>query len=166
MFVVGSMSQPRKIDVYDATSGKGFDLRGDQLASVCSIVKAHTARNVVVGGNSSGRVFVFADDWEGQTNARANAPQAADENALYTQLNAMIKTQLLMQHEALVKRSQLLPKLRFECVCVNTSHNWLICKRTKSLIIRTGNCFLTRETVARQQNRACKWPESQIRLFV
>ena len=61
MFVVGSMSQPRKIDVYDAASGKGFDVRGEQLASVCSIVKAHPTNNVVVGGNASGRVFVFAE---------------------------------------------------------------------------------------------------------
>lgn len=61
MFVVGSMSQPRKIDIFDAKSGDSFDLRGDQLASVCSIVKTHATRNVVVGGNASGRVFVFAD---------------------------------------------------------------------------------------------------------
>jgi hypothetical protein len=61
MFVVGSMSQPRKIDIFNAETGDNFDLRGDQLASICSIVKAHPTKNVVVGGNASGRVFVFAE---------------------------------------------------------------------------------------------------------
>jgi len=60
LFFVGSMSQPRQIDAYSGDTGKKYPaLKAEQLASVCSIVKCHPSQNVVVGGNSSGRVHVM-----------------------------------------------------------------------------------------------------------
>ena len=59
MFFIGCMKQPRQIDVF---SDQGYNLgplKGDDLGSVCSIVKCHPTMDFVVGGNSSGRVHVF-----------------------------------------------------------------------------------------------------------
>ncbi|NWS45736.1 WDR76 protein, partial [Probosciger aterrimus] len=59
-FVVGSMARPRQIEVFQDT-GKllhsFFNL--DCLGSVCSINVVHPSRNILVGGNSSGRLHVF-----------------------------------------------------------------------------------------------------------
>ncbi|NWI49052.1 WDR76 protein, partial [Calyptomena viridis] len=59
-FVVGSMAQPRQINVFQE-SGKLLhsfcSLQG--LSSVCSINVVHPTRHVLVGGNSSGRLHVF-----------------------------------------------------------------------------------------------------------
>lgn len=61
IFFVGSMNQPRQMDV---VTNKGnlsdlYALKGEDLASVCSIVKCHPSKDIIVGGNSSGRVHVF-----------------------------------------------------------------------------------------------------------
>jgi len=58
VFFCGSMNRPRQIDCF-TTEGDQFNLKGDDLASVCSIVKCHPTQDIVVGGNSSGRVHVF-----------------------------------------------------------------------------------------------------------
>lgn len=58
VFFVGSMTQPRQIDAY-SDQGDHFVFNGEHLASVCSIVKCHPSQDIVVGGNSSGRVHVF-----------------------------------------------------------------------------------------------------------
>merc|ERR1712109_211598 len=55
---VGSMTQPRQIDAY-SDKGDHFVFNGEHLASVCSIVKCHPTQDIIVGGNSSGRVHVF-----------------------------------------------------------------------------------------------------------
>ncbi|KFQ48958.1 WD repeat-containing protein 76, partial [Nestor notabilis] len=59
-FVVGSMARPRQIEVFQDT-GKllhsFFNL--DWLGSICSINIVHPSRNILVGGNSSGRLHVF-----------------------------------------------------------------------------------------------------------
>ncbi|KAM4660214.1 WD repeat-containing protein 76 [Amazona ochrocephala] len=61
-FVVGSMGQPRQIQVFQDT-GKllhsFFNL--DCLGSICSINVIHPSRNILVGGNSSGRLYVFKE---------------------------------------------------------------------------------------------------------
>lgn len=61
-FVVGSMARPRQIEVFQDT-GKllhsFFNL--DWLGSICSINVVHPSRNILVGGNSSGRLHVFKD---------------------------------------------------------------------------------------------------------
>jgi len=59
LFFVGSMSRPRQIDTFTDTGETLPALLADDLASVCSIVKCHPSQNVVVGGNSSGRVHVL-----------------------------------------------------------------------------------------------------------
>merc|ERR1711997_1313150 len=58
VFFVGSMTQPRQIDAY-SDKGDHFVFNGEHLASVCSIVKCHPTQDIIVGGNSSGRVHVF-----------------------------------------------------------------------------------------------------------
>ena len=58
VFFCGSMNRPRQIDCF-TTEGDQFNLKGDDLASVCSIVKCHPTQDIVVGGNASGRVHVF-----------------------------------------------------------------------------------------------------------
>nr|XP_009943947.1 PREDICTED: WD repeat-containing protein 76 [Opisthocomus hoazin] len=61
-FVVGSMAQPRQIEVYQDT-GKLLHsfYNPDCLGSVCSINVVHPSRNILVGGNSSGRLHVFKE---------------------------------------------------------------------------------------------------------
>jgi len=62
MLVTGSMERPRQIEVWGTASGS-LDLvsrlRGEFLGSVCSLVEVHPTKEVVVGGNSSGRLHVF-----------------------------------------------------------------------------------------------------------
>ena len=58
VFFVGSMNQPRQMDVV-VNNSELYALKGEDLASVCSIVQCHPTQDVIVGGNSSGRVHVF-----------------------------------------------------------------------------------------------------------
>ncbi|XP_060708825.1 WD repeat-containing protein 76 [Hemiscyllium ocellatum] len=61
-FVVGSMARPRQIEVFHFTGSKVREFRDmEWLGSVCSINVMHPTRNVLVGGNSSGRLHVFTD---------------------------------------------------------------------------------------------------------
>ena len=58
----GSMNRPRQVEVWSTQGGNISmlaPLRGDHLASVCSIVDIHPQTNLIVGGNSSGRLHVF-----------------------------------------------------------------------------------------------------------
>ncbi|NWV10934.1 WDR76 protein, partial [Ptilonorhynchus violaceus] len=59
-FVVGSMAQPRQIQVFQDT-GKLLHTfcNVECLSSVCSINVVHPSQNILVGGNSSGRLHVF-----------------------------------------------------------------------------------------------------------
>ncbi|NXC14656.1 WDR76 protein, partial [Corythaeola cristata] len=59
-FVVGSMARPRQIEVFQDT-GKLLHsfYNTDCLGSVCSINVVHPTKNILVGGNSSGRLHVF-----------------------------------------------------------------------------------------------------------
>jgi len=62
MLVTGSMERPRQIEVWGTASGSldmAARLRGEFLGSVCSLVEIHPTKEVVVGGNSSGRLHVF-----------------------------------------------------------------------------------------------------------
>ena len=59
LFFCGSMKQPRQIDVFNDQGQPLGPLKGDDLASICSIIAVHPTLDVVVGGNSSGRVHVF-----------------------------------------------------------------------------------------------------------
>ncbi|XP_041275020.1 WD repeat-containing protein 76 isoform X2 [Onychostruthus taczanowskii] len=59
-FLVGSLAQPRQIEVFQDT-GKLLHsfCNVDCLNSVCSINVVHPSQNILVGGNSSGRLHVF-----------------------------------------------------------------------------------------------------------
>lgn len=59
-FLVGSMLQPRQIQVFQDTGTLLHSFcSGDYLTSVCSINVVHPSQNILVGGNSSGRLHVF-----------------------------------------------------------------------------------------------------------
>ncbi|NXY21321.1 WDR76 protein, partial [Atrichornis clamosus] len=59
-FVVGSMAQPRQIQVFQDTGKLLHSFYNvDCLSSVCSINVVHPSQNILVGGNSSGRLHVF-----------------------------------------------------------------------------------------------------------
>ncbi|NXD65392.1 WDR76 protein, partial [Eolophus roseicapillus] len=59
-FVVGSMARPRQIEVFQDTGKLLHSFSNlDCLGSVCSINVVHPSRNILVGGNSSGRLHVF-----------------------------------------------------------------------------------------------------------
>ncbi|NXC71895.1 WDR76 protein, partial [Anhinga anhinga] len=59
-FVVGSMAQPRQIEVFQDTGKLLHSFYNlDCLGSVCSINVVHPSKNILVGGNSSGRLHVF-----------------------------------------------------------------------------------------------------------
>ncbi|NXG66047.1 WDR76 protein, partial [Hemiprocne comata] len=59
-FVVGSMARPRQIEVFQDTGKLLHSFYNiDCLGSVCSINVVHPSRNILVGGNSSGRLHVF-----------------------------------------------------------------------------------------------------------
>ncbi|NWX34294.1 WDR76 protein, partial [Notiomystis cincta] len=58
-FLVGSMAQPRQIQVFQDTGKLLHSFCNDCLGSVCSINVVHPSQNILVGGNSSGRLHVF-----------------------------------------------------------------------------------------------------------
>ncbi|NXO73137.1 WDR76 protein, partial [Phainopepla nitens] len=59
-FLVGSMAQPRQIQVFQDNGALLHSFCNvDCLGSVCSINVVHPSQNVLVGGNSSGRLHVF-----------------------------------------------------------------------------------------------------------
>ncbi|XP_006030869.2 WD repeat-containing protein 76 [Alligator sinensis] len=61
-FVVGSLARPRQIEVYQATGKLLHSFYNiDYLGSVCSINVLHPTQNILVGGNSSGRLHAFKD---------------------------------------------------------------------------------------------------------
>nr|XP_054757694.1 WD repeat-containing protein 76-like [Lytechinus pictus] len=58
-FVVGSMSRPRRIEVFSSKGKPVHFFYDDHLASVCSINAFHPTRDLLAGGNSSGKLHVF-----------------------------------------------------------------------------------------------------------
>ncbi|NWW77265.1 WDR76 protein, partial [Climacteris rufus] len=59
-FLVGSMAQPRQIHAFQDTGELLHSFCNPAcLASVCSINVVHPSRDILVGGNSSGRLHVF-----------------------------------------------------------------------------------------------------------
>eukprot|EP00794_Sanderia_malayensis_P016708 gene16707-18402_t len=60
-FVVGSMAQPRSVDFY-TSDGKGRKIacmNHENLSSITSLNVFHPSLNVLAGGNSSGKVFLW-----------------------------------------------------------------------------------------------------------
>ncbi|XP_053572132.1 WD repeat-containing protein 76 [Bombina bombina] len=61
-FVVGSMARPRQIEVFHESGELLHSFQNAEfLGSVCSINAMHPNRQLLVGGNSSGRLHVFQD---------------------------------------------------------------------------------------------------------
>ncbi|NWY49116.1 WDR76 protein, partial [Sylvia atricapilla] len=59
-FLVGSMAQPRQIQLFQDTGNLLHTFCNmELLSSVCSINVVHPSQNILVGGNSSGRLHVF-----------------------------------------------------------------------------------------------------------
>ncbi|NWQ82037.1 WDR76 protein, partial [Columbina picui] len=59
-FAVGSMARPRQVQLFWDTGALLHSFcNPDCLGSVCSINVLHPSRNILVGGNSSGRLHVF-----------------------------------------------------------------------------------------------------------
>ena len=60
LFFVGAMVHPRQLSAF-TDQGIALPVLSDPetLGSICSIIKPHPTLDVVVGGNSSGRVYVF-----------------------------------------------------------------------------------------------------------
>ncbi|NXB74671.1 WDR76 protein, partial [Donacobius atricapilla] len=59
-FLVGSLAHPRQIQVFQDTGHLLHSFCNvDCLGSVCSINVVHPSQNILVGGNSSGRLHVF-----------------------------------------------------------------------------------------------------------
>ncbi|KAL5007575.1 hypothetical protein ScPMuIL_016381 [Solemya velum] len=59
LWVVGSLDHPRQIEVFNEEGSVVAILRDDFLCSVCSCNCFHPTRNVLAGGNASGRVHLF-----------------------------------------------------------------------------------------------------------
>lgn len=60
IFAVGSMNRPtRQIDIFNSNLDRVFTLKNDYLTTITSIVCFHPTQNIIAGGNSSGKVFVF-----------------------------------------------------------------------------------------------------------
>jgi len=57
----GSMDKPRKMEAWRAGTSltRLTEMRGEDLGSICSIIAVHPTLDVVIGGNSSGRVHAF-----------------------------------------------------------------------------------------------------------
>lgn len=60
LFIVGSMSKPRRMEFFDGNTGKMQTLQGDSLTAVVSRCCFHpsTEKLMACGGNSSGRVTI------------------------------------------------------------------------------------------------------------
>ncbi|XP_074011532.1 WD repeat-containing protein 76 [Numenius arquata] len=62
-FVVGSLARPRQVEVFQDTGKLLHSFSNpDCLSSVCSINGFHPSKNILVGGNSSGRLHVFKEE--------------------------------------------------------------------------------------------------------
>jgi len=59
IILVGSMNQPRQIDILSDKGVPYPSLQGEHLGSICSLIAYHPTQEIVVGGNSSGRVHYF-----------------------------------------------------------------------------------------------------------
>eukprot|EP00049_Salpingoeca_infusionum_P017401 m.352802 g.352802 ORF g.352802 m.352802 type:complete len:552 (+) comp16615_c0_seq1:299-1954(+) len=61
-FVCGSMDRPRKLQIYDVSSGvETWYLRDEELQSIAPLTACHPSLNMICGANSSGRVYAFVD---------------------------------------------------------------------------------------------------------
>ncbi|XP_018522468.1 WD repeat-containing protein 76 [Lates calcarifer] len=61
-FVVGSMSKPRRVQVFHESGRLQHSFMDEEnLNTVLSVTAFHPTRNILLGGNASGRLHVFSD---------------------------------------------------------------------------------------------------------
>ncbi|XP_059205380.1 WD repeat-containing protein 76 [Centropristis striata] len=61
-FVVGSMSRPRRVQVFHESGQLQHSFTdSENLSTVLSVTAFHPTRNALLGGNASGRLHVFSD---------------------------------------------------------------------------------------------------------
>lgn len=60
-FVVGSMARQRCVQVFHQSGQLLHCFTDDNLTTVQSVVAFHPTRNALLGGNSTGRLHVFAE---------------------------------------------------------------------------------------------------------
>ncbi|XP_064110753.1 WD repeat-containing protein 76-like isoform X2 [Macrobrachium nipponense] len=62
LIIVGSLKQPRRIEVFDVEGRLQHELMGEHFGSVASITAVHPTLPIIAGANSSGKAFVFKSD--------------------------------------------------------------------------------------------------------
>ncbi|XP_043099282.1 WD repeat-containing protein 76 [Puntigrus tetrazona] len=63
-FVIGSVDRPRQIQVYHESGRRLHTFQDmDHLTTVCSITAFHPSRNALLGGNSTGKLYIFTDSF-------------------------------------------------------------------------------------------------------
>ncbi|KAM9422471.1 WD repeat-containing protein 76 isoform 7-T12 [Salvelinus alpinus] len=60
-FVVGSMQQPRRVQVFHESGQLQHSFQDPEMTTVLSVTAFHPTRNALLGGNASGRLYVFTD---------------------------------------------------------------------------------------------------------
>ncbi|GFT57364.1 WD repeat-containing protein 76 [Nephila pilipes] len=60
-FVVGSMLNPRRIQIFDSQMKNIFDFQDEYLSSVACVNAFHPSLPVLAGCNASGKVYIFAE---------------------------------------------------------------------------------------------------------
>ena len=79
-FVVGSMSKPRRVQVFHESGQPHHSFADDEnLNTVLSVTAFHPTRNALLGGNASGRLHVFSD-WD--ENQKTPGPGVSQSNSM------------------------------------------------------------------------------------
>nr|XP_046204344.1 WD repeat-containing protein 76-like isoform X1 [Oncorhynchus gorbuscha] len=60
-FVVGSMQQPHRVQVFHESGQLQHSFQDPEMTTVLSVTAFHPTRNALLGGNASGRLYVFTD---------------------------------------------------------------------------------------------------------
>ncbi|XP_021442302.2 WD repeat-containing protein 76 isoform X1 [Oncorhynchus mykiss] len=60
-FVVGSMQRPRRVQVFHESGQLQHSFQDPEITTVLSVTAFHPTRNALLGGNASGRLYVFTD---------------------------------------------------------------------------------------------------------
>uniref|UniRef100_A0AAZ3Q878 WD repeat-containing protein 76 n=1 Tax=Oncorhynchus tshawytscha TaxID=74940 RepID=A0AAZ3Q878_ONCTS len=60
-FVVGSMQRPRRVQVFHESGQLQHSFQDPEMTTVLSVTAFHPTRNALLGGNASGRLYVFTD---------------------------------------------------------------------------------------------------------
>ncbi|KAK6294327.1 hypothetical protein J4Q44_G00351570 [Coregonus suidteri] len=60
-FVVGSMHQPCRVQVFHESGKLQHSFQDPKITTVLSVTAFHPTRNALLGGNASGRLYVFTD---------------------------------------------------------------------------------------------------------